>query len=271
MTHEPLADKVSSLLASCDELRALVLTAVRDGLSLHDYEQGLRQRLHSAGRAATQEFLDAQGPGDLGPTLEGPRETTRRLPELHARPLTCTCGTSTLQRPCDGTREGQTFDFGPRDARRQLPAGKFSYLLQDFNALLTTEEPFAVVAATLKRILLLEQHVDSLERQGQHMAEYVEPYRDALPSPGVAEGSIPVQRADAKGGAMRVAADAPPIRSHDHKRGPKTGRKKQAILGAAYSVEPLLRTPEQIVELLFRDPKAKKSKQPKRPQPFNKL
>jgi hypothetical protein len=68
---------------------------------------------------------------------------------------------------------------------------------------------------------------------------------------------------------MRRPADAPSIKSHDHKRGPKTGRKKQAIVGAVYSVQPLPRTAEDIVEALFCEPAARPSR-PKRPTPCHK-
>jgi hypothetical protein len=194
----------------------------------------------------------------------------RRLQQLHTREFTCVFGTFSLPRTCYGSREGQKIDFVPLDNRLQLPAGQFSYLLQDFNGLLLTEQPFAQVAAALERILPLKQHVDSLERQSQHLAEHVEPYRDAQPTPPAEEeGPLLVRSADAKGVPMRRPADAPSIKSHDHQRGPKTGRKKQAIVGAVYSVVPLVRTAEDIVEMLFEEPEARKSR-PKRPAPCHK-
>jgi hypothetical protein len=103
------------------------------------------------------------------------------------------------------------------------------------------------------------------------MAEHVEPYRDAQPAPPAdEEGPILVRSADAKGVPMRRPADAPSIRSHAHKRGPKTGRTKQAIVGAVYSVPPLRRTPDEVVEMLFREPAAAPPPRPKRPRPCHK-
>jgi hypothetical protein len=270
MAHDRTADKASSLAGSCDALRTYVLDAVRNGLTFHDFELGLWQRVLALGRAAAQLFLDGQGPGDLGPerTLPDGR-TVRRLEGLHPRPLTGVFGTFTLRRTCYGSRPGQKMDFVPVDNRLQLPAGKFSYLLQDFDGLLSTEQPFGCLAAALERILNLKQHVDSLEQLSRHMATFAQPYRDAQPSPAVAEAPILVRSADAKGVPMRTAADAPPIKSHDHKRGPKTGRKKQAIVGAVYTVAPLVRTPEDIVAALFLPPDQKAARPP-RPKPCNK-
>ena len=53
---------------------------------------------------------------------------------------------------------------------------------------------------------------------------------------------------------MRRGKDAPAILDHDRQRGPKAGRKKQAVVGAIYTIDPHLRTPKDIVEALFRDP-----------------
>jgi hypothetical protein len=243
---------------------------VRNGLSFHDFETGLWERVLRLGHAATADFLQQQGTGDLGETLDLPDgRQLRRLENLHDRTLTGVFGSFTLPRTCYGSREGQKIDFVPLDNRLNLPEGKFSYLLQDFDSLLSTEQPFGQVAAALQRILHLKQHVDSLERGSQHMAEFVEPFRNAQPAVALEEGPILVRSADAKGIPMRLAADAPPIHSHNHKRGPKTGRKKQAIVGAVYTVEPLVRTPEEIVEMLFRDPQ-EKPRQAKRPEPCNK-
>jgi hypothetical protein len=275
MAQDTTADKVSSLVHSCDELRAYVLDAAHNGLPFHDFETGLWDRVLRLGHTAVEQFLRLQGTGDLGPTLDLPDgRHLRRLEDLHQGDLTSVFGTFSFARTCYGTRAGQKIDFVPLDNRLQLPQDKPSYLLQEFNALLGTEGPFGHVAKVLQRILQLEQHVHSLERQGQHMAEHVEPYRDAQPMPAVEEEPILVRSADAKGVPMRTAADAPPIKSHDHKRGPKTGRKKQAIVGAVYTVAVCLRTAEDIVEALFRQPAAAKPEagqaKPKRPAPCNK-
>ena len=267
MAHTNPADKTRRLDACLADIRSFVVDAVTNGLSFHDFEHGTLDRLLSAGRAATEDFLDQQGTGDLGPEVTLPDgQQVRRLPQTHTRPLSGVFGSFTLPRTCYGTREGQKIAFVPLDNRLQLPAGKFSYLLQEFNNLLATQDPFEQVADTLKRILRLEQHVDSLERQSQHTAEYVESFRAAQEAPPwPEEGTILVRTADAKGVPMRCAADAPSIRSHEHKRGPKTGRKKQAIVGAVYSVDPLRREPEDIVEMLFSEPAAHKPR-PKRPE-----
>ena len=52
---------------------------------------------------------------------------------------------------------------------------------------------------------------------------------------------------------LRKPADAPAIAAHDHARGPKPSRKKRAVLGAVYQIDPYARTAGVVVEALFRD------------------
>jgi hypothetical protein len=271
IAHTDPTDKATPLSDALDDLRAFVRDSARDGATFHDFEHGLWQRLLRLGNRAVGQFLDAQGTGDLGDTVTPPDgPALRRLEQTHDRELTSVFGTFTLHRTCYGSREGQKIDFVPLDNRLALPAGKFSYLLQDWDLLLATEHPFAQVAAVLQRILGLEQHVESLERLSRQAAPQVEPFRRSLPVPPAAEeGELLVQSADGKGVPLRRPADAPPIRDHDRKRGPKKDRKKMAIVGAVYTVDRYVRTPEQVLEALFRAPEQPRP-EAARPRPCHK-
>jgi hypothetical protein len=92
-------DKTVSLDSAVSELRSFLLDALHNGLTFHDFEQGVHQRVLQIGHAATSDFLTAQGSGDLGPSLTLPNgDTVRRLQDLHTRELTCLFGTFTLER-----------------------------------------------------------------------------------------------------------------------------------------------------------------------------
>jgi hypothetical protein len=56
---------------------------------------------------------------------------------------------------------------------------------------------------------------------------------------------------------------------HQHRSGPKPDRKKMATLGAVYSINRLVRTPEEVVESLFREPGQPRPETP-RPHPCHK-
>jgi hypothetical protein len=238
-------------------LQQLVSTALRDNHTLHQFETALWKQLLQAGHDAVADFLRQQGSGDLGSEVTLPNGgTVRRLDQPHARDLTCLFGRFTLMRTCYGSREGQTIAFVPLDARLDLPRGNVSYALQDLNTMFSACEPFARVSAIVEKLLGLKQSVDSLERQNRRLSERVDDFQESRPAPPAAEeGSVFVLGIDAKGVPMRGVADAPSIKSHEHKRGPKTGRKKQAMVAAVYSVNPLIRTPEHVAELLFCEPR----------------
>src|SRR5262249_15424828 len=97
MAHTNPADKARSPNGYGEQLRGFVLDAVRHGLSFHDFEHALWQLLLRLGHAAVADFLQRQGPGDLGPEMTLPDgRPLRRLPQLHPRELTGVFGTFTL-------------------------------------------------------------------------------------------------------------------------------------------------------------------------------
>ena len=78
-----------------------------------------------------------------------------------------------------------------------------------------------------------------------------------------------METADGKGVPIRRPADAPRIYDHQHRQGPKPDRKKVATLGSVYTVDRYVRTPEEVVEALFRQPDEEHS-EPDRPRPCHK-
>lgn len=239
-----------------EEMRHYVLTAARQGLPAHEVELALWQRVLQMGYHAFGMFFALQGTGDVGDslTLSDGRQV-RRLDDLRERAYHSVFGSFTLTRAVYGTREGQKIDCVPLDSRLQLPESEFSYLLQDWDQALAVETPYNKVNDVLEMILGFSQSVDSLERMNRGMAESVASFQQAKPiPPREEEGAILVTSADAKGVPMRREKDVPAIVDHDRQRGPKPGRKKQAVVGAIYTIDPHPRTPEDIVEALFRDP-----------------
>jgi hypothetical protein len=78
MTHEPPADKAFSLRDGCAALATFVRSTAANGLSFHDFEQGLWSLLLRAGRTATAGFLQEQGTGDLGDRVTLPPDQVER-------------------------------------------------------------------------------------------------------------------------------------------------------------------------------------------------
>ena len=255
------------------QLSQYIEGAAREATAAHVVEQELFRKLLALGRQLYGLFLALQGTGDVGEQFTLPDgRPLLRLENTHLRLLLTIFGEFSLDRAVYGTREGQAIEAVPLDARLQLPASKFSHLLQSWDQLLATEQPYAQVSQTMKRILGLSQHVDSLERMSRGMAASAEEFCWSQPVPPAAEeGEILVESADGKGVPIRHAADAPPIRDHQHRRGPKPDRKRMATVAAVYSVDRFVRTPEQVLEALFHDPQAARPDDlPRRPRPQHK-
>jgi hypothetical protein len=258
MTPTLVEDKRFDLQGCLDELQTFVQSAVGAGTPVHEVERGLWRRLLQLGYQLQGQFFALVGDGDQGETVtlaEG--QVVRRLPEHHRRPYQSVFGSFELDRVVYGTRESQSIEFVPLDVRLGLPASKFSSLLPDWDQALVVENPYQQVNQVLSRILGLEQAVASLEQMTRPVATAVDDYRATPPPAPVAEApQVIVLSGDGKGVPIRKPATAPPISAHDHQPGPKPDRKKMALVGAVYQIDPNPRTPHEVVEALFHDPAA---------------
>ncbi len=271
IAQEVIVAKSQEIHEVVDELVTVVADAVRDHTPIHKVEGKALKILLQAGQKALQLLVDCLGNGDMGREHQLPDGTTvKRSDEPEPRDYVSIFGKIDIERYVYARRKGQAIEFAAIDARLALPAGKFSYLLQDWDQSFAMEEPFGHTAKTVQRILGLNQYVDSLERMNQEMAQSADMFQATLPAPPAKEeGEIFVQTADGKGVPIRRPADAPPIMDHQHRTGPKPDRKKMATLGAVYSIDRLVRTPEEVLESLFRDPRQPRPKTP-RPHPCHK-
>ncbi|NUN03969.1 MAG: ISKra4 family transposase [Bryobacteraceae bacterium] len=271
MPQEHIAAKSQDLHRVVDELLTIVSDAVQEQTPIHEVESKAFKTLLRAGRATVQLLVDCLGDGDVGKEHELPDGTKlQRSAKPEPRLYTSIFGKVDIERYVYAEREGQAIQFVAIDARLALPESKFSYLLQDWDQNFVMEQPFGNVKKTVQRILELNQHVDSLERMNREMAKQVEAFHVSQTAPPAKEeGEILVQTADGKGVLIRRPADAPPITAHQHQPGPKPDRKKMATVGAVYSIDRFVRTPEEVVESLFRDPQQERPKSP-RPRPCHK-
>lgn len=254
MTENATDGKLEKLLNAANDLFGYAQWSAEEGKAIHEVEEGIWQRVLQMGHEALAQFLGRQGTGDLGKTLTMPdgREM-KRLEEPHQRCYQSIFGGFQFQRAVYGTREGQKIEFVPLDARLQLPESEFSYVLQDWAQALDVEHAFARTAEVLRMILGLDLSVDSLEQMNRKMSESVAGFRASRPAPAAKdEGKILVVTADNKGVPMRRPADQLPAGCR-RKKGEKANKKQMAAVGCVYTVDPKIRTPENIVAALFRE------------------
>lgn len=235
----------------------------------HEAERNILTLTWTLGRQLLSVFFAKQGDGDLGKTLVLPAGQVLNRLSPRERPYRSVLGNFKLRRTVYGTREGQAIDCVPLDTRLQLPAEEHSYLFQDWCQRLTVEVPYAKTREILKTTLSIPVSVDSLERVNRCHAEDVAAFREQQSAPSLeTEGELLVASADGKGVPICHPKDYAPILEQKAKRGPKPDRKRMAVVGAVYTVDPYVRTPEVVLKALFQD--SGKKPADKRPLPKNK-
>jgi hypothetical protein len=243
-------------------LEQSIAQAAREGTAAHVVELNIFRELLALGADLFGDFLNQTGTGDKGPTatLDNGQVVNRLKP--HGRRLVTIFGVFRIMRHVYGSREGQKIDWVPTDQRLQLPESDVSYLLQDWGQRLDVEQPFETVAEIFVDIFGLKLSVDTLETGSQHMAESAPAFRAAQPAPDPkAEGELLVASEDNKGIPMVRPVRSTPAGAH-RKKGEKANKKQMATLGSVYTVDRQVRSAEDLVAALFRDPDYKRREQP---------
>jgi len=247
------------------ELKNFVDVSATEGTAAHKVEKGIFDKILEIGAQALNYFFSKQGDGDLGEAVTvSSGETYNRL-SPRTRQYQSIFGTFSLERAAYGAYEGRKIEFIPLDTRLQLPTSEHSYLLQEWGQSIAVEVPFKKTMAMLGDIFPIATSVDTLERTNQAIAEHANSYRiehtqnisDALEDLDKAEAetvkaSLLVLSADGKGVPIRHESDAPRIESQQKNKGPKPDRKRMAIVGSSYLIAPYIRTPEAVLDALFR-------------------
>ena len=250
-----------------DKMAAFVRQAAKDGRPIDEVERGLWQSLLALGHTLLASYVEGVGPGNVGDTLAYEGQELRRLESPHDRRYVSVFGELTLSRYVYGTRETQKHEVVPTDALLGLPESDFSSVLQEWDQSFCVQDSYEESRRTVERVLGLGQSVRSLEQMSLAMAESVSAFRESAPKPPAEEeGSILVLTADGKGVPMRRDAQQDPsaVRGR-RKKGEKANKKRMACVGAVYTIEPFVRTPEEVVEDVLRD-----ARKPDRPKPCHK-
>ena len=241
--------------ARFDEMIDLVRGASATKSPIDQVERTLWERLLAMGRAMLEGYVAGYDTGDLGPTVEHEGGSVRRLEALHDRRYVSVFGELTISRTVYGTRETQKHEVVPLDALLNLPERDTSYLLQEWDQAFCVQNSHAKSRRTVEHILGIGQSVRSLEQMNVSMAGDVEVFREHQPTPAAAaEGSILVVTADGKGVPMRRDGEEDrPACSKRRKKGEKANKKRMACVGSVYTIEPFVRTADDVVNEVMRN------------------
>jgi hypothetical protein len=234
---------------------------------IHQVEEAIFRDLLVMGRSLLRAFLASSGEGDIGPTLtiladhpSDPPRVVPRLDRIRPRPYLSIFGEVSVARVCYG--EGR-IEAAPLDARLHLPRRQYSYLLQQWLAAFVIDDAHAEAIKKLETILGLGLSVKASEDLNREQGSDVEPFQNHLPIPeATEEGPILVVTADCKGVPLVRSAlppeeettDAPLAKLATKRRGKgeKANKKKMAAVGAVYTIDPFVRSADEVIDEVLR-------------------
>jgi len=218
-------------------------------------ERQLLGQLLALGRALFALFLATRAAATAAAVDRDPAGMERPYHDERTRPYLSIFGRVAVSRPYFYRRGAG--GRAPVDALLSLPPTVCSDLVRETAEELGVGEAYHKGLGVLRRLLGLALSTRTLQEQVAEDAPAVEAFyaRQAPPPPGE-EAAILVVQADGKGvpilRPLTAAAGTPaPLRLG---KGQKRGGKKEATLTAVYTIAPAVRTPEEVVESLFRAP-----------------
>jgi hypothetical protein len=148
--------------------------------------------------------------------------------------------------------------FYPLDAQLNLPAQKYSYLLQQWTQAPATESDFREAATRFNEIFGFSFFPATLQRITAKVSPAVEPFLQQLEAPAQeTEGTHLAISADGKGVPLvkseRQAQKLEATPKARRSKGEKPGIKKEAVVTVDFSFNPGPRDPEEIVKALLKE------------------
>lgn len=217
---------------------------------LDEVETGLFRGLLKLGRELLQGAVDgvtAEEERDAAVALPGADGVALQQIERQPRRLVTVFGELRIGGPVYAVRKKQKIQRAPVDERLALPAGEFSYLVENWAQRMVVKDAFAEAADSLQELLGLKVSVRSLEGMNRRVAADVEAFREQQPAPADdEEGELLVVLSDATGVPM-------------HRCG---GAMQMAYLGASYTVDRFCRTVDQVLDEVLRKECAKDRPRP---------
>jgi hypothetical protein len=253
---------VEMSIAEGEQALQALLTFARESarkLEAHEAEQGIFKRLLPIGLAAMKLYFAQRGTGDVGPAImraDGvllPREN-----KLRGRDYFALFGKFAVARTCYRL-PGEPGIF-PLDAQVNLPERCYSYFLQEWMTWLAVEHPFQESARGLAQLFDLEVAESMvMEVAKEAPQDYAAFYAQRPLPPEETEGEFLVVSFDGKGVPM-IKEEATKLKAKLG-TGEKRQKKKEALVGVCYTVDPKPRAPEALAELLV-DPEAARARRP---------
>jgi hypothetical protein len=270
-TQQRNPDQVSQeLTALVEQLKANVQTAAREGQSFDRVERMVLTSVLQIGRQCLEWLLSLQGDGDLGEHIEtADGKIARRSKKKATTSLRSIFGQHRFEQFTYARGKNKAVSLRPISARLSLPASQWSFLLQEFSQMLAVDQAYDQAMQNLGQIFGGDFSVDTAERINGRTGSSAGEFLADLPLPEAgSEGKLLVATADCKGVPL-VKSDSQKVAAFETaKKNP--GNRRMATVTSVYSVDPHVRTADEIAAALFRDERDDDRPQTRRPKPQNK-
>jgi len=243
-------------------------------LPLDEIEREQEKRGREVMRLMLQAHIQARGVGDIGPAIEvlpskeeeePIRLTHRRDHERHEETI---FGGVKVHRLGYGL-PGQA-SVHPLDESLVLPERSYSYELQRRLVKAEVQGPFDEAVERVQESTGVLVPKRSAEEIAKEAAEDFDTfYQERTPPPAAQCGPILVGAVDCKG--IPMVKPEPAERPVRRGRGEKANKKRMSTVATTFTMEPRIRTPEEVVESLFQpELKVVGERKPPRPRPEHK-
>ena len=252
------------------QLKINIAAAAQRGESFDQTERSVRNAVFQLGKQALELFIQLQGDGDLGSEVTTEQDKVlRRSETTHRTTIRSIFGVHTFNQFTYAPSSKKATQLLPISARMLLPKRQWSYLLQEFSQMLAIDQSYEQAMESLGTILGATFSVDTAENINSELGQEAAVFLDDLPNPSPeSEAHLLVVSADCKGVPL-VKEDAAKVAAFETaKKNP--GNRRMATVASVYTVEPYVRTAEEITAALFRDDPDESVEKSKRPRPQNK-
>lgn len=220
---------------------------------LHEVEAEQLRRSREMNRKLLQAHIRARGIGDIGLRLEvTPVDSMTRL---HKRGNVHDCQQQTIFGEVVVKRRAYSCpeqkSIHPEDEALELPERSFSYEIQRIVTKGAVQGPFDEAVETVEEFTGVSVPKRSAEEIVKDAAQDFDAfYQQRKVSPAEDTGPILVGAVDGKGIPIKKRNTAEKVVRR--KKGEKANKKKMATVAAVYTIQPRVRTPQEVVESLFR-------------------
>ena len=235
------------------ELKEMASKAFHEGQSMDRTELSIFHTLMALGHTLVGSIIDRAGDGNVGPVVQKNGYTYKQLPKRKRR-YRSIFGEFQIDRYVYGTSPEQAIQVLPLDEHLGLPENDYSLVLELWTGVLATDSSFHSAVKSLERITSIHVPLDSAERIESRLGKSAASVLDNPPAiDREAEAEFLVQTSDNKGIPMvRPCVEQRPVGAPAERTGPKPNQKQMACMAGVYTVDPNVRTAQEVIDALFR-------------------